>query len=432
MTTTDEEYIAKIIKVYNALENKIREQTICQGDCIIRKKPINGYNLGYNGKTYAVTSLIYMNFYKIKPEIFGIQRNCGTSTCLNPKHLVLQTKEVNFDAEWTRLSARGTRDTKTNCLLWTLTLTKCGYGSAWFNGTMSQTHIISYKIKTKNVTVPKIDKNGNKLCIRHMCTNRHCYEPTHLELGTLSQNHYEDKIKSGTIVRGSKHPNSSITEELAKKIKHSKYPKDHELYKSRKERAEEFGVYLTMINDIDQGKSWGHMPDRAGNVIDSRKKNKKSKKIEIWTPEMFLKTKEKIGITHTKNTDSDCWIWNLAKNIAGYGEIYIMGQRKQAHIASCEAKYGYNTPKGQVVRHMCDNPSCVNPDHLEFGTCQQNSLDAVKSERNKNFTSAAIVKEIRRTYKKDGLTRKERSIKYKICESKLKNIELGKSFKHLL
>lgn len=37
--------------------------------------------------------------------------------------------------------------------------------------------------------------------------------------------------------------------------------------------------------------------------------------------------------------------------------------------------------KGKVVRHMCDNPRCINPEHLELGTHKENSQDMVKRGR---------------------------------------------------
>jgi len=63
-----------------------------------------------------------------------------------------------------------------------------------------------------------------------------------------------------------------------------------------------------------------------------------------------------------------------SKDKNGYGRMrYEDKPRLVTHIAWM-LTYGY-LPKGQVVRHSCDNPSCVNPDHLLIGTQQDNVDD---------------------------------------------------------
>ena len=64
-----------------------------------------------------------------------------------------------------------------------------------------------------------------------------------------------------------------------------------------------------------------------------------------------------------RKTD-DCWIWDGAKVKGGYGQCWFGNQTQYAHRVSYEIAVG-PIPAGLEVDHLCRNPSCVNPDHLE-------------------------------------------------------------------
>lgn len=74
------------------------------------------------------------------------------------------------------------------------------------------------------------------------------------------------------------------------------------------------------------------------------------------------------------NKSDGCWNWNGFIYRNGYGQASHRNKKILAHRASWMVNNG-PIPKGMFVLHHCDNPSCVNPDHLFLGTHQDNMRD---------------------------------------------------------
>lgn len=70
---------------------------------------------------------------------------------------------------------------------------------------------------------------------------------------------------------------------------------------------------------------------------------------------------------------SKCWLWAGAKS-KGYGHIYIGGRVVLAPRVSYILENG-NIPDETFILHGCDNPPCINPDHLEVGSQHKNMQD---------------------------------------------------------
>lgn len=89
----------------------------------------------------------------------------------------------------------------------------------------------------------------------------------------------------------------------------------------------------------------------------------------------------KVAVTRS---DKDCWEWQGCTDSSGYGNFRVP-QFGRINIGAHRVSYmlynGDFPPEGMVIRHKCDNPRCVNPFHLEYGTKKDNAQDAVERGR---------------------------------------------------
>ena len=100
-----------------------------------------------------------------------------------------------------------------------------------------------------------------------------------------------------------------------------------------------------------------------------------NKKFRRPAPERFLEFVKK---THS------CWIWKGHILWDGYGQFRGYNSLKmRAHRFSFEY-YKHKIPEGMQVLHTCDNPKCVNPEHLFIGTHKDNMHDMTMKGRNVN------------------------------------------------
>ena len=126
---------------------------------------------------------------------------------------------------------------------------------------------------------------------------------------------------------------------------------------------------------------------------------------------------------------------------AGYGYLQHRGKQVLAHrLAYCQANgLDISDIDAQVVRHKCDNPKCVNPEHLELGTQSDNIADmhsrgrGLKGEMigNSKLTDEQA-EEIRRLYKPRSKDRNQYQLakRFGITQSQVSMIITGKRRKH--
>jgi len=88
---------------------------------------------------------------------------------------------------------------------------------------------------------------------------------------------------------------------------------------------------------------------------------------------------DKVG----EENSNGCWPWLGSRTVHGYGKIRDNYKSVGAHRISYRLNIG-KIPRKLHVLHKCDNPLCVNPDHLFLGTQSDNNKDMFKKNRDKN------------------------------------------------
>ena len=133
-----------------------------------------------------------------------------------------------------------------------------------------------------------------------------------------------------------------------------------------------------------------------------------------------------------------CWLWTAYVDKFGYGQLNINGKPTPAHRVSAMI-HGLDM-SGPVMRHMCNNPSCVNPAHLQTGTYQDNTNDMLLMNRQfhpiGSASSGAKLTEqdvisLRNAYACGSSSIKELAILYNISTVQVNAIIKRKYWKHV-
>lgn len=102
-------------------------------------------------------------------------------------------------------------------------------------------------------------------------------------------------------------------------------------------------------------------------------------------PEITSKIKTRFFRYVSKGTEDSCWEWSGAMDKDGYGFFWVAGKLYRSHRVSWVI---HQSPihASLLVLHRCDNPRCVNPDHLFLGTDADNADDRERKGRGNKAT----------------------------------------------
>lgn len=162
--------------------------------------------------------------------------------------------------------------------------------------------------------------------------------------------------------------------------------------------------------------------------------------------------RKKIGRANSKTFEervqfdpqSGCLLWTGAKQVSGYGFIYVgmndqgVNPRKKiyVHRYAYEQNFG-SIPEGLQVCHTCDVRHCVAPSHLFLGTTQENTADreqkgrGAKGERQgSSHLTKEQVEEIRELYAR-GTTQEKLADTFGIHQTQISRIVRRVGWKHV-
>lgn len=133
----------------------------------------------------------------------------------------------------------------------------------------------------------------------------------------------------------------------------------------------------------------------------------------------------------------ECWEWIGGKDPNGYGRMNVEGRPTLVHRISYRIHRG-SIPDGMVICHKCDNPSCVNPDHLFVGSQADNIADMHNKGRTRkrglkgeSHANSKLTEDAVRSIRVSAESATALSRKYNVSRAVIHDVRERKTWKHI-
>lgn len=150
-----------------------------------------------------------------------------------------------------------------------------------------------------------------------------------------------------------------------------------------------------------------------------------------------LSLEEAFNFYERRVTDTGCIEWLGPLDVNGYGAMAFKGKNLKSHRVAYELSHTH-APGALVVRHRCDNPPCVNPEHLELGTQVDNMRDMIERGRNRKGEECSYsrltdqkVREIRSRYIPRKVSQQALADEYGVSREMIRDIVLRRKWAHV-
>ena len=369
------------INTFNKNIANVEDCQIWKGT-IIDKKGRKTCVFNSNGYKYVAHNFSWMLKFNEFPKSKLI-KTCKSEFCVNASHY--EERKTSLHTFWDKVQ-KGEKDD--DCWKWNGVISD-GSGFCTLAGKQKRANRISYILEYGHIP-------ENMLVVNN-CNTIGCVNPKHLKTTNASENsskymkdkleryyNKSHKIKSHILpsLYNTSLANMKVDFCAMLKFRRSFTKLDNSCWQLNNSKSNKnYSKFYYKYNNVSYI-GFAYLMYKKINIDNVRTYNV-CDNIRCINPEHNLiledAAKYRFNKSYIKNDITLCWNWNGQYN-KEYGIFFAFGKKMPAHRASY-LFYKGNIELGLVVRHICNNKKCVNPEHLELGTHSDNAQDVIKSKK---------------------------------------------------